>query len=123
MCTPDALDQWWTVSTDSDVAALSSEVAETVARLAPPFFGGYPNTTAIRERLARSADAPGILTPHIPLIRAMLAVQAGENREAVGLLRDALREASGQPFAETVSLIADRLGVAEAMREEPHRLP
>lgn len=108
---PSRADHWWQVEEETDLAALANETASAIVEYGLPFFDEFDTVQSILTRLRHGDPLPGLTDAQLPLVHAMLSIQAGAREEGQGLLERAYSAAGSSAFRGTVRMIADRLGV------------
>ena len=106
---PSHLDHWWSVSTTTDIGALSNEIGEQIAAHALPFFDTFPDSHALLERARSGIGIPGLTAAQVPLVHAIIASHGGLRDEARLRLERAVIDAGDSLFAGTVQSLALRL--------------
>jgi Domain of unknown function (DUF4304) len=109
MLRPEHQDLWWDINADSDVPRVAGEILELLPRFALPFFESYPASCALLERLQKGAALPGMTAAQLPLVKAMLLVDAGRRDEASTCIAGALVQNESSRFRSTILTIARRL--------------
>ena len=110
--TPSRRDLWWDVELSSDLVSVSTEVASTVIQYGLPFFDWAADSDALLARLRAGKGLPGLTVQQAPLVHAILAAEKGLTSEAQEQTLRAVADAGNSPFADTVRVIAQRLGLS-----------
>lgn len=104
-------DHLWTVDGRSNIERLATEIAALLVGPAQDFFADYPNLQAFARRLRGGRVwLEARVTPK-PIVLAVAEHVAGNDRAARERLMSALRKHRRQPFAQTVSAVAQRIGI------------
>jgi hypothetical protein len=111
---PSRRDHWWEVDDRTIVDTLAQEAATEIIQYGLPFFEPFKSTKSMLVSLREGKELPCLSAAHLPLIHAILAVEAGAGAEARGVLERALVGAGASPFRETIQAIGERLGVLVA---------
>jgi hypothetical protein len=112
MLMPGGLDHWWEVTASTEVNLAGTEIAEAIADLGLPFL---TDCADVEKLLQEFEDKQGArIRPRQSLYRAILLASRGDKGAAFQAIKEAAAANKVPVFAETISLIALRLGVSEA---------
>ena len=111
---PRRLDHWWSVDADTDLAALTEEVASALSSVVPGFFARFADADALFQVFTSGVSAPGLILSHRPIVLAALLAARGEHEQAAICLREAQERCTISEFRGTYAQVAARLGLRYA---------
>jgi hypothetical protein len=116
---PGGRDHWWEVTPATEVGPLGAKVASAVADYGLTFLADYADL----ERLITELETvPAAWTGlHPGVCRAILLASCGDREAARGVLRRVNESNKVPAFAETIHLVADRLGIEAPPNPNAHR--
>ena len=106
--TPQRCDHWWPVDSETDISALATEVASTIAQYAMQFFTLYESNELLLAQL-RQGSCPGCTAPLAAVVHALAASNLGYKAEATEACQRALSETDVPEFSERVISLARKL--------------